>query len=420
MTNKPCDRCCSLWRSPRRSPAGALPRVLAQPARVDPSVSTAACAGGASARSAAGASTASAACRGSPTPSISARSAAASGRRPTPAAPGSRSSTRSRSPRSARSPSRRRTPNIVYVGTGEADMRSQISYGNGMYKSTDAGKTWTHLGLDNTRQIGAHRRRSARTRTSSSSRRSATPTAPTRTAASTARATAARRGRRCCSRANDIGAIDVTFDPTNPQTIYAVALEHAPSAVEHLSAVVRSGQRPLQVDRRRRDLAAADARPADRGRRPHRHRGRAVQPQRASTRSSTPRTAASSDPTTPARRSRRCRATRASGDAAGTSAKVVVDPKNADLRLRLQHRRLPLARRRQTFGEPFKGSPGGDDYHQLWIAPDDSQSHDSRRRPGRGDQRRRAERASDLELVAEPADGADLPRRRRQRISRTG
>src|SRR5947209_2631602 len=31
-------------------------------------------------------------------------------------------------------------PNIVYVGTGEADMRSQISYGNGMYKSTDAGK----------------------------------------------------------------------------------------------------------------------------------------------------------------------------------------------------------------------------------------------------------------------------------------
>src|SRR5436190_22579785 len=44
--------------------------------------------------------------------------------------------------------------NIVYAGSGEADMRSQISYGNGMYKSTDAGSTWTHIGLDGTRQIG--------------------------------------------------------------------------------------------------------------------------------------------------------------------------------------------------------------------------------------------------------------------------
>jgi photosystem II stability/assembly factor-like uncharacterized protein len=45
-------------------------------------------------------------------------------------------------------------PDVVYVGTGEADMRSQISYGNGMYKSTDAGKTWKRIGLDATRQIG--------------------------------------------------------------------------------------------------------------------------------------------------------------------------------------------------------------------------------------------------------------------------
>ena len=43
--------------------------------------------------------------------------------------------------------------NVIYVGSGEADMRSSISMGNGMYKSTDAGKTWAHIGLQDTRQI---------------------------------------------------------------------------------------------------------------------------------------------------------------------------------------------------------------------------------------------------------------------------
>jgi photosystem II stability/assembly factor-like uncharacterized protein len=45
-------------------------------------------------------------------------------------------------------------PSTVYVGSGEADMRSDIIHGNGMYRSTDAGATWSRIGLTDSRQIG--------------------------------------------------------------------------------------------------------------------------------------------------------------------------------------------------------------------------------------------------------------------------
>ncbi len=45
-------------------------------------------------------------------------------------------------------------PKVIYVGSGEADMRSDISYGNGMYKSADGGKIWAAIGLADSRQIG--------------------------------------------------------------------------------------------------------------------------------------------------------------------------------------------------------------------------------------------------------------------------
>src|SRR5215471_15451652 len=44
-------------------------------------------------------------------------------------------------------------PNVLYVGTGESCIRGNISYGDGMYKTMDGGKSWTHIGLKETQHI---------------------------------------------------------------------------------------------------------------------------------------------------------------------------------------------------------------------------------------------------------------------------
>ena len=44
-------------------------------------------------------------------------------------------------------------PNTIYVGMGESPIRGNVSHGDGVYKSTDAGKTWKRVGLEDTRQI---------------------------------------------------------------------------------------------------------------------------------------------------------------------------------------------------------------------------------------------------------------------------
>jgi len=44
-------------------------------------------------------------------------------------------------------------PQLIYVGTGESDIRSSLSFGDGVYKSTDGGQTWKNIGLHNSRHI---------------------------------------------------------------------------------------------------------------------------------------------------------------------------------------------------------------------------------------------------------------------------
>jgi photosystem II stability/assembly factor-like uncharacterized protein len=110
--------------------------------------------------------------------------------------------------------------NVIYVGTGEADMRSQISFGDGIYKSTDAGKTWAHIGLDNTRQIG---------RILVDARN---PEIVFVAALGHAYGANEERGvyrstdggatwKKILYKNENIGAIDLAFDPQNSRTIYA-------------------------------------------------------------------------------------------------------------------------------------------------------------------------------------------------------
>jgi photosystem II stability/assembly factor-like uncharacterized protein len=45
-------------------------------------------------------------------------------------------------------------PDVVYIGMGEVDLRGDIISGDGVYKTTDGGQTWAHLGLEDTQMIG--------------------------------------------------------------------------------------------------------------------------------------------------------------------------------------------------------------------------------------------------------------------------
>ena len=176
----------------------------------------------------------------------SARSTAACGGPTMPAAPGSRSSTRSMSARSARSRSRRPRPKTIYVGTGEADMRSDIAQGIGMFRSDRWRRDLdSRSGSRDTQQIGEDPGRSAQSRMCCSSPRSAILTARMPSAACSARRDGGAHWTKTLFKDADTGAIDLAFEPGNPERRLCRSVADAAAAVEHLSAVERAGQRPL-------------------------------------------------------------------------------------------------------------------------------------------------------------------------------
>ena len=261
-------------------------------------------------------------------------------------------------------------PNIVYVGTGEADMRSQISYGNGMYKSTDAGRTWTHLSLDGTRQIG---------------RVLVDPKNPDIVFVAALGHAYGPNPDRGVYRTRDggatwqkvlfkndhVGAIDLALDPQNSQIIYATLWNtrrppwsiyppsYGPGGGIFKSTDGGNTWQPLTSGipteglgrigiavaptNRNRVYAIVDAKAG----------GLYVSDDAGATWS------------------------KVSGDnriwgRGWYFCKVTVDPKNADI-VYVSNTSLYRSTNAGKSWTAIKGAPGGDDYHQLWIYPDDPQ-----------------------------------------------
>ena len=115
-------------------------------------------------------------------------------------------------------------PNVVYAGMGESCIRGDVSHGDGVYRSTDGGNTWKHLGLSDTRHIGRVR---------------VDPEDPDLVYVAALGHAFGPNGERGVFRSSDggeswdhllfksekAGAVDLSIDPSNPRVIYATVWE---------------------------------------------------------------------------------------------------------------------------------------------------------------------------------------------------
>ena len=291
-------------------------------------------------------------------------------------------------------------PNTVYVGSGESTLRDSAGFGNGMYKSTDAGKTWTHVGLDDTQHIG---------------KVAVHPTNPNVVfvaaighlyAANPARGVyrtrdGGRSWEKVLYKDENVGAIEVVIDPVNPQVVYAglwntrrppwytYAPTNGPGGGIYKSTdggttwkqltnglpsegIGRTGI-AIAPSNPRRVYAVVDCLVPD---------PNAPPPAPGGGRGGGGANAACAPAQAPAGQGGFFRSddagatwTRLSSDPALWGRgwyfeHVVVDPKNADL-VYVSNVSVSRSRDGGKTWVALRGSPGGDDYHQPWISPDD-------------------------------------------------
>jgi photosystem II stability/assembly factor-like uncharacterized protein len=283
-------------------------------------------------------------------------------------------------------------PDTVYVGSGESTLRDSVGYGNGVYKSTDAGRTWTHIGLENTQHIG---------------KIAVDPRDPNRlfvAAIGHLYAPNPDRGvfrstdggqswQKVLFKNDDVGAVEVVIDPNNPQVVYAGLWNtRRPPWFTYAPTNGPGGGIFKSVDGGTTWTQLTNGLPpAGIGR-----TGIAVAP------SNSQRLYAVVDclvpdpmappPALPAA-GRAAAAPPGQGgffrsDDAGATwtrlsadqalwgrgwyfEKVTVDPKNADI-VYVPNVSVSRSKDGGRTWMALRGSPGGDDYHQVWVSPDDS------------------------------------------------
>jgi photosystem II stability/assembly factor-like uncharacterized protein len=111
-------------------------------------------------------------------------------------------------------------PNVVYVGTGEKTVRGNVSHGDGMWKSLDVGKTWTHIGLKDSRHIPrvrVHPRNPDLVYAAALGHLFG----PNQERGVYRSKDGGRNWERILFANENAGAIDLILDPTNPRTLYA-------------------------------------------------------------------------------------------------------------------------------------------------------------------------------------------------------